>query len=357
MENKIKFIKIIKKITYFAIFFDKKLRKKTIFNLNSKIISLLQQKYSNQYQNDYIIFSRNGAGDIFFAASLLEEFKKTHPGKIVYITDKPNMKNFIESFSGVDEVIADEDTALFQGLSTVQKTLQKGQINFLFFPYRGTKPNYVFADSYANLLGLSPAVPRTLPRISNENKSNAHEEFQKLSLNAQKTVILIPESVMFDYRILSCEFWKTLAKNLQKAGFDVVINSKNKTYKNFKTTFLPINDFIEFSKSVKHVISFRSGICDVLAGCGIKNITAIYPPNLELIWADKFIFDNMLNKYHQRLFETEFENIFHIYSLNSNFKTNENKEIIFDYNENKLQKEILKDLTSNKKETKIKEWI
>ncbi len=357
MGNKIKLIKILKKLAYIAIFFDNKIRKQVIWDLNCKLIRLLQEKYTKKYPDDYIIFSRNGAGDVFFVASLLYEFKKNHQGKIIYLTDKPKLKNFIETFASIDEVIADKDTKLFQIYAPVQRKIKKGQVNFLYFPYRGTKENYVFADSYANLLGVNINSKRELPQITEEHIKNAHQEYEKLNLTPGKTIILIPESVMFDHRILSPKFWKTLANMLKRQGYDVVINSSNKAYKNYKTTFLPIPEFIEFSKNARHIISFRSGICDVLTGCDIYNITSIYPKNLEVIWANKFMFDELLNKYHRQLFETEFENIFHIYSLNSNFKTTKINEIIFNNDENKLIECIMKQLTSNEKDSKIEEWI
>lgn len=344
--------KIIKRIINLLFFFNKSLRKKLRTELDLELIKSINKEISESYPNDYIIFSRNGVGDIYFVASLLEEFKKKEPTKkIIYMTDKPKLVKFISSFSGVDKVVADKDFKILQVISPLQKKMEPGKINYLYFPYRGSKKNFVFADSYANLLDLDLKTQRSLPKLTKENLQKAEAEFKRLKCTPDKTIILIPEAVMFDYKVLTTKFWTKLADILKKEGYQVVFNSKSKAFKNYKSTFLEMTDFIAFCKLVKHIISFRSGVCDVLAGANINNITAIYPQNLDVIWANKFIFDNLLNKYHEQVGLTEFENIFNIYSLNSNFNRRNIKEIIYEYNDNKLITEILSSVNSNKIDT------
>lgn len=359
MNKQLKYFEKKKKIIRYIYFFNKKLRNKKLRNIDEKIYKTILEEISTKYPNDYIIFSRNGVGDIFFVARLLKEFKKTHTGRIIYLSEKPSLKPFLKSFSSIDEIIINKSFKILQCKEPLQRPLEKGKVNFLFFPYRGQKTNYVFADSYANLLDINTLNTEfELPNITDVNYQKANEEFKRLNIKPEKTVILIPEAVMFDHRILNEKFWIELANKLTNLGYDVIFNSSNKSYKTkFKTTFLPIMDFLAFAQQVKHIISFRSGICDLLVGMNIANITSIYPPNLEVIWADKFIFDNLLNKYHQKTKESEFENIFHIYSLNSNFKRHDIKEIIHHTNKQTMQ-EIINSvtdeiLTTNKIKTTI----
>lgn len=344
--------KIIKRIINILLFFNKSLRKKIRTELDAELIKNIHSDITSKYPNDFIIFSRNGVGDIYFVASLLKEFKQKHKNrKIIYLTDKPKLVKFISSFKAADIIIADTDFKILQAISPLQKKIEPGKINYLFFPYRGTKKNFVFADSYTNLLDLDLQANRTAPVITNENFENANLEFKKLNCNPNRTIILIPEAVMFDYRVLSSKFWISLANKLLSEGFDVVFNSNNKVFKKYSSTFLEMTDFLAFCQQVKHIVSFRSGICDVLAGVGINNLTAIYPPNLEVIWANKFVFDNLLNKYHEQTGLTEFENIFNIYSLNCNFHRNNINEIIYENNENKLITKILAIIKGNKIDT------
>ncbi len=348
IKNKTDYFAKLKKISNILLFFNKKLRHKVRNYLNTKIIEITKTELTEKYPNDYLIFSRNGVGDIFFTASLIKEFKKTHPGKVIYITEKPKLENYIKTFKSIDEVIVNKNLDILQSEAPFQSQIRKGHLNFLYFPYRGKKKNYVFADSYANLLGVALDAQRELPLISPENIINAETEIKKLNIEPSKTIILIPEAVMFDHNKVKPKTWKKLADELKNKGYDVVFNSSNRAYKKYKTTFLPVMDFIALAKQVKHIVSFRSGICDVLAGVGIYNLTAVYPENLDVIWTNKFLFDELLNKYHEKTKDDEFENIFHIYSLNSNFKVNNISEIILDGNEKHLIQEVLHSIKIDK---------
>ena len=102
-------------------------------------------------------------------------------------------------------------------------------------------------------------------------------------------------------------------------------------------------DFVAFAKQVKYIISFRSGICDLFVGINMSNISVLYPQNLEVIWADNILF-NQIHQYHTKQFDTEFENIFNIYSLNPIFKRNDIDEIVYNYNDEEIIKNIIKQI-------------
>ena len=146
---------------------------------------------------------------------------------------------------------------------------------------------------------------------------------------------------MFNYKQLQPEFWKNLAKKLERMGYKVVFNSKDKAYKNFRTTFLPITDFLAFAKMANHIYSFRSGISDVFTGLNIIHQTVIYPNNFEVLWADKLSLDLNCHRYHTKLYDYEFDNLKHIYSLNSNFNRNDIYEIFYNGDKENLEKELL----------------
>ena len=217
--------------------------------------------------------------------------------------------------------------------------MQKGTLNKLFFPYRGAKKTYTFSDNYNNMLDMPLDTARELPVINKKNYIKAEEEFEKLKLNPQNTVLLIPDATMFDYRIIDSVFWINLAGKLQNPGYEVVFNCNMPEYKHFKCTFLPIMDFLAFTKQVKYIVSFRSGISDLLAGMNMFNMSVIYPPNLEVIWADALQFHN-LHKWHEQKYDNEFDNIFNIHSLNATFKTDKIDEIIYDYNDERIIERI-----------------
>lgn len=324
-------------------FNSKKCRKlryeiKKVYKNNKKqeIANLIREKYSDYY----CVFSRYGIGDIFFIASLINAFKKKNGGKVAYFTEKKGLVEVLKAFPSIDEVIFDKDLSFLQEEQNLQQHLQIGKLHKLFFPYRGTKETYTFSDNYNNLLDLPLDADRELPIISEKNYLNAKNEFKKLKINPHKVILIIPDAAMFDYRVIDSKFWMNLAKKLESSGFDVVFNTKLDEYKHFKNTFLPVMDFVAFAKQIKHIISFRSGVCDLLAGLNSSNLTTIYPPNLEVIWADAKDF-NDLHKNHVKQFDNEFDNMFSIHSLNKTFKRADIQEIIYDYDDSKISDYIL----------------
>lgn len=307
--------------------------------VKAEIAKLIREKYSDCY----CIFTRHGLGDLFFLASYIKEFKKTHEGKVVIFTEKQKLVNFIKAFPSIDDVVCSDNYKYIQEIHFVQESLKKGKLAVLYYPYRGAKETYTFADNYANMLDVPVDCERERPVISDENYKNAKEEFERLKINPEKTILIIPEAVMFDYRVITPKFWKNFAKKLTALGYDVVFNSKNKEYRHFKTTFLPVMDFLAFAEQIKYIYSFRSGITDVFAGIGINNMTVIYPPYMEVIWTDPIGLD-LLNKYVEKPYDSEFDNLMQMYSLNTNFKGSNIHEFIYNFDDELTQEEFIKKL-------------
>ncbi len=307
-------------------------------NEKKKILAkLIKEKYSDCW----CIFPANGIGDIFFIAGLVKEFKKRNTGKVVFFTWSKKTIDFLKAFPSVDEIIFDKNISFLKYEHSLQKQFKKGELNRIFYPYRGGKKSYVFCDNYNNFFNLPLDVEREIPIIKEQNYKNAETEFKRLKIIKEKTILIIPDSVMFDYRTVDCAFWKTLAEQLEEKGFSVVFNTKSKKYKNFRNTFLPLMDFIALAKQSKHIISFRSGISDFLVGMNIVNHTAIYPQNLDVFWTpDGFNFDNIHKNYTFK-FDTEFENVFNVYSLNAIFKRKDIHEIIYNYDDDNIIKQIV----------------
>ncbi len=305
----------------------------------NRIANIIQENYKDYY----CIFTRNGIGDIFFVASLIKEFKNLYGGKFVFFTEKKSLVPFLKAFPSIDAISYDKNYRILQEYQTLQKHITIGQLNKLFFPYRGTKETYTFSDNYNNLLYLPLDAKRELPIVGMKNLDAAQKEFFRLRLYPEKTILIIPDATMFDYRIIHAEFWINIASELEKRGYQVVFNTKLKEFKNFTTTFLPIMDFVAFAQKIKYVISFRSGINDLFCGMGITNISVLYPPNLEVIWADAIDF-HKLHNYHTFTSDNELENMFNIHSLNKTFKTDEVQEIIYDFDDVAIQNEIISNI-------------
>jgi len=300
----------------------------------------LKQLINSKYSNDYCFFSRYGLGDIFYFASLLKEFKKKNSGRIIYFTEKRGLIDFIKMFTSIDEVVYDQDLKFLHAEQTLQKSITKGELNKIFFPYFGKKETYTFSDNYTNLLNLPLDTKREIPIPHENSYLKAQEEFLNLGLNSEKTILIIPDATMFNYKKLNSAFWTKLINKLQDEGYDIVFNTKLKEFKNYKNSFLPIVDFIAFAKQVKHIIALRSGICDLFAGMDITNMSILYPQQMDCCWADAPAFRE-LHSNHTKLFDNEFDNIFNIHSINSNFRTNKFHEVIYNYDDEFVIKDIL----------------
>ncbi len=302
-----------------------------------KLSKLIKEKYSDYY----CIFTRYGLGDILYTASLIKEFKKRNNAKVVFFTEKKRLVKFLKAFESIDDVVYNKDLKFLQNNQVMQTTLKKGRLHKLFFPYRGEKKTYQFCDNYTNLFGLPLDTNRETPVISEENYQKARNEYNRLNLKPEKTVIIIPDAEMFDYRLLGDRLWEKVLKTLEEAGYTPVFNTKLKDFKKYKNTFIPIMDFLAFAKMAKYIVTTRSGINDVFGMMGLYNQTVIYPPNLEVIWADAVIF-NELHRNHVKKYETELENIFNIHSLNATFKTDKIDEVIYNYNDDEITDNIIK---------------
>lgn len=305
--------------------------------LNQNITKLINEKYKDYY----VIFSRPGIGDILFIASRIKSFKQKHEGKVAFFTDKAHIADFLSKFPSVDSVeVIPQLNLLYYNRYIIQGHLQKGKFNILFSPYTGTKKTYTFSDNYSNCLDVPLDTELEFPVINENNFKNANAEFKKLGINPQKTIVIIPDSTMFDYRTITHEFWTDFANTLTNKGYDVIFNCKYDKYKGFKNTLLPIMDFAAMASQVKHIYTFRSGIADLFTALNITNMSVIYPPRFEVIWGDS-LFLCGLHQHYEKKYDNMFDNIFYIHSLNSNFKRSDIDEIIYDHNEETLKNILL----------------
>ena len=198
------------------------------------------------------------------------------------------------------------------------------------------------------MLGLTEPYRVENPICDDQDKKIAKEYFNKLGLR-QNTIFISPYSVSFDHTALSVRFWHNLANMLISQGFDVVFNSKDEAYSDFKQIFLPMAQQVEFVRLCYATIGFRFGLLDVLATFGIVNITAIYPKELNFLTLSKEDLEKEFRKSY--FFDdnlTVEENIFKICSLNNTFKTDMYNDIIYNGFEKQLQDKLLHILLKDK---------
>lgn len=82
---------------------------------------------------------------------------------------------------------------------------------------------------------------------------------------------------------LPVEFWEIIAKEVRKAGYTVVVNSKRYPLTGTVSLFdypLTLEDVISIGQNCAYVFSLRSGLCDVLVGRG-NRLYALSPAQLR----------------------------------------------------------------------------
>jgi len=145
----------------------------------------------------------------------------------------------------------------------------------LFVPTAGYK-DIRGVDAYKIFLGLDPEAKLIEPKISDELRDRAAKKFQDYNLPIGKTVIFAPYAKSFP--TLSEENWVTIVERLRIAGLYPVTNvGKNEAPLPGTTgIMLPFDEVLPFSELAGHVVSIRSGLCDVLSTSKSK-LTVIYP--------------------------------------------------------------------------------
>lgn len=319
-------------------------------HINRQVEKLFQISVliNKKYKDAYCLFSASGIGDVFYIAGQLHEFRKNNPGRIVWFVCKKSIAEFLTAYSDVvDEVVYDPEMKILEG-QLLDKKISKGVLNLLFFPYWGSLPTYTFSDNYSNMLGVPLTTRKETPLIMTKNKAYAKKIFDQFGIEPSRTILLIPDSTMFDSRYIEKGFWLSLTDALEHAGYEIIINTQEKIFSGRKKIFPSINELISIATRVKSIICIRSGITDILCYKDCKQIFVVYPPRLEMIWKDQgyisFLHSNHAEK---RIYPHDF--IFKIHSL-GNISVDENiVELIYNYNNEEIIGKIIKKLTTQKR--------
>jgi hypothetical protein len=316
---------------------EKRREARRIFKYKASLykIKAFKQYLRKKYPSHYIILPMSNFGDLFFLCSMLKQFKIEKSGKILLLCPSKNHMDFAQRFSAIDdfEVIEDIYPILFTAKYVYKPiNFKKGRISFVSTSNLATNKrlqcmNLNIKEFYSKLLYLNEPVALEEPLIKEEDTNVAKIHFDKLNLS-KNTILLSPFSNHAP-STLSVKFWKKLADKLISMGYSVVFNNNDKCkykdykFKNYKQIYLPHFQQLEFAKLCCHVIGLRSGFLDILAACGIKNLTAIYIPSIPL-----FCWDTALLN---RIFETDIFN-----------------EVYFDGNESYLKDSLISILERDK---------
>lgn len=312
--------------------------------LKGFLLEALKDKLSAQYPNYFQFAMFQPWGDFYIPCVLFKEFKKQNNNvKILAVCVNDNQEEILRSFDSIDEVIKipQEDYGSLFSITVSQnyvQTLKKGRLYCLshwLFSEAEKNKSMNFFELYTKMLKLhypSNVDISKLYNIKNAKYSN--------------TVLLYPEANSFNSEELTKDFWLSLANQISAMGFDIIFNTKNKKYSNYKTIFLPMKEQIEMAKCCKYVIGVRSGFSDILALNEVKNHIVVYPKSMYF----KTVTKEQQEKEFKRAFVMEQGKTFeeNMYRLTSLKMFNDHAKEIFYCTVQQLNSEIIKYITEGK---------
>ena len=183
----------------------------------------------------------------------------------------------LQSISAIDKIVK-IDLRVYNTIFDINNAkkyvqkLEKGKLYCLshwLFSEAVNNKSINFLELYTKMLGLEyPA------------KLCVQDIMPILKEDYSKTAFIYPEATSFVDNEIPNNFWRDLAVDLSSMGYDVIFNTKEKIYGNFKTVFLPMYQTIQLAMQCGCIIGMRSGLSDILAINKVKNHIVIYPQNM-----------------------------------------------------------------------------
>ena len=296
-----------------------------LFNTISK--ALLRKEYKRRLtaaleplDNSYrFFFLPQGLGDILFFCMYAHAYRQKNPQEhISLIVTKPHVRDLAEMFLEDIDLLLQIDERYYRMGDTTRF--------YYLYPhiYNPAFPQDNLAEAVRNALGLPKGAERVIPEV----ESNPYLMGRLLGKKTRRRIAMIAPDANSCNPMLSDQDWSSVAKNLEKKGYCVVFNNKDKDrFPNFVNVFLSVKEMIQFCNECALFIGYRSGLCDVISAfCRCRQIV-IYPNDRK-----KGEFD-CVEGYDQNPNQRYMEYC----SLKSIFPEAEVKEFIYDKN-NYMQK-------------------
>lgn len=220
-----------------------------------------------------------GLGEAFVAGALTKSYKQKFNKKVLFITSSPAKFDLLKTFKDIDEVLL----LNMQTANEMVKQLitQNEVIDINIYKEDG----YIASDMVdrtKHCLGLNNEIELEKPFIPEETNTKAKLTFEMMGLKEGKTVLISPYANSCNFNLVDESLWIELANAIEARGYDVVFNTNDNLFKDFHKIYLPITQMVHFSKLCSNVISFRSGLVDLLAGTIEPKIAVIYPASNQL---------------------------------------------------------------------------
>ena len=281
--------KIINKIYKFLIKLlclfipSKKLRRKIRNSTyrNNITIKKLKKLYPDSI---FLWLPLGGIGEFTQIISLMKAFKEKINKNIVLITNKKLERDVV---SLIDENIAKcyyGDNIFVKDIKNLDKLDNLNSDNIYGFkgmliPNKKDK-KYFFHESVKQFFNLPKETKKdTIIPTRPENNNQDFLDIEKIFKN-EKVIFIFPEANTYDYTIITKEVWTDIATRLTNDGYTCIFNSKEK-YGDFINVFFDIKETLYLATLANSIITFRSGMSELLAISTNCNMIVVYPNGKE----------------------------------------------------------------------------
>lgn len=304
-------------------------------------IKKIENKLSFKY-NGYVFFitPNAGIGEFVQSISLLNYLSKKINKKILIVTNKKNEVDICNLYNLEAFYDANLDVSIIIRLSLFN--INKYKVNNLYPMYfiagKNCIPRSFDIDFQKDYLGISQNVmaQHIIPEIP-KSYTKAFEELLQF-IKTNKTIFIFPDANTYDSQVVKESVWINLADELAKSGYACIFNS-SKSYGKYKKSFLSITETIYLASIVNGIITFRSGLSELLALTCKNDMAVIYPNGTTDLFKKSLNID--IAKFEKRILENTniilnkdlsiIENTYRCGSLDKNFNRDNIYNYIYDY--------------------------
>ena len=284
---------------------NKNLRKKIRDNTYKKQKDIPIKKLKKIYPNSIFFWLPiGGVGEFTEIICSMKPFKEKINKNIVLLTNKKLERDVV---SLIDKNIVKcyyEDNLFFKDIKNLNKleNLNTETIYGFNGMLATNKKNkkYFFHEVVKEFFNLSKETKRDIIiAVRPKNKDKNFLELEKIFKN-KKTIFIFPEANTYDYTIITKEVWIDIANKLTNDGYTCIFNSKEK-YGDFINVFLDIKETLYLASLANSIITFRSGIAELLAISTICNIIVVYPNGKTHLFTKRTNFPKTIKEYIEEI--------------------------------------------------------
>lgn len=270
----------MKKLIRFLTFWIpvKKWRKKCRDIIFRSLVNRKELKFLNNMYPDSVFFisPHAGIGELTQSLCLMSALKSKIKKNIVVITRKRIEQSVCKLFSKTVSCYCHSN---FQGIAErkIPLEIKTG----CFYPMYSLPKDALVKRKYdidflKDFYHLSQ--DDKVEHIITEKPNNVSDAFVEIEsfIKKNKVILIFPDANTYDSSVISDDVWVRVAEKLEKIGFKCLFNS-DKKYPHFKNIFLDIYETVYLASFVSGILTFRSGLSELLAVATECRMLVFYP--------------------------------------------------------------------------------